>query len=441
MGKYNIKKYVRDDGIQGTPEDYSTIEMLNNKHNIMIDANTKSFALVRRSDNGKIICYRLNTSPFMKESKYEFKTYIDNDWSKETYYANHDIPNVGEEIFDVNDSVIGTITEAGNQKIILNNGSVLYRFFGGDISSKVKFTIIPPSTAESMIISIGDNTEEFDLTEYNGYEYEDWCSVAKKEYEVDKGTEITYTFSMPDDTSRYGDDYGCVNPTETIIVNEDTIKDFWKDKTTITLNVTIPPLSNTDISKLILTVGDYSVVSDLQPSSSETVNQTLTYEVPPYSYLGLNMFGGGSLEYNPTARITNSSIYPEDNYLEISDMGGMILDYNNIVEIKEPDASVNVEIEWHAASAPISMYVDGNLFYEYDQLYSTTTTHTHSIPVGSTVTFHTSSEKYTNGCSSTSLTSGNATETTSDLDYVINDKAYIINGNCNLYVWSSIEPM
>mgnify|MGYP003411701068 CR=1 FL=1 len=37
MGKYNIKRYVRNDGIQGTPEDYSTIEMLNNNHNIMIN--------------------------------------------------------------------------------------------------------------------------------------------------------------------------------------------------------------------------------------------------------------------------------------------------------------------------------------------------------------------------------------------------------------------
>ena len=204
--------------------------------------------------------------------------------------------------------------------------------------STVKFTIIPPQTAESMVVSInGISGEEIYLNTDESIEYDEYCSNYKQEYEVDKGTEISYTFYFLDMTmdGRYGDENGYTIATETIIVNEDTIKDFWKDKTTVTLNVTIPPLSNTNISKLILYVGDYNVVSDLQPSSSETVNQTLTYEVPPYSYISLYMFGGGSLEYIPTVRITNSSIYPEDNYLEISDMAGFILDYNNIVEVKE----------------------------------------------------------------------------------------------------------
>lgn len=127
-----------------------------------------------------------------------------------------------------------------------------------------------------------------------------------------------------------------------------------------------------------------------------------------------------------------------NNYIPQS--GNMIVNEDTTLDIVLEEAGVNVTVNigWHAASADITMYVNGESYYEYPQIYSGSTTHTHKIPRGSIVSFHTNSNKGLS-CSGVSKLSGDTTTTSTGLSTQIGN-AYIVNGDCSFEIWSSIEP-
>jgi hypothetical protein len=188
-----------------------------------------------------------------------------------------------------------------------------------------------------MTITVNGSTEEIELNTDESVSYDDYSAEYKREYEVSVGTEISYTFYFLDMTmdGRYGDENGFASTTETIVVNDNMTKDFWKEKTSLTLNITIPSSSDSRRNDLpiicISGSGEYIDVELPQPSTTEIIH-TITYNVPPYSKISLDAYSGGVL-YNANLMITNSSIYPADNYLEINDMAYLISDYNNNVDI------------------------------------------------------------------------------------------------------------
>ena len=61
--------------------------------------------------------------------------------------------------------------------------------------------------------------------------------------------------------------------------------------------------------------------------------------------------------------------------------GNVFVDSDKVIDVvlEELSSTVTVEIEWHTAPAPISMYVDGVEYYEYETSAGSTTTHIHSI--------------------------------------------------------------
>ena len=77
-------------------------------------------------------------------------------------------------------------------------------------------------------------------------------------------------------------------------------------------------------------------------------------------------------------------------------MGNQDINLNNTTEtlnlslnevVPVPLCTLTVNIQWWAAPNDISLIVNGEEFCHYDINYSTTTTHTHEIPVGSVVSF------------------------------------------------------
>lgn len=120
--------------------------------------------------------------------------------------------------------------------------------------------------------------------------------------------------------------------------------------------------------------------------------------------------------------------------------GNVFVDSDKVIDVvlQEEGAKVTVNIDWGGAPAPIYLYVNGVEYYDYESAAGSTTTHTHIIPYGSVVSFHTFTAK---GGSYASLTSGNATTTASpEVSLYQMGSAYLVNGNCSFYVWSSIEP-
>lgn len=139
-----------------------------------------------------------------------------------------------------------------------------------------------------------------------------------------------------------------------------------------------------------------------------------------------------------TRDITKDFSITDNSY--IAQQGTIIVNEDTILDIVLEEAGVNVSVNigWHAASADITMYVNGESYYEYPQIYSGSTTHTHKIPRGSIVSFHTNSNKGLS-CSGVSKLSGDTTTTSTGLSTQIGN-AYIVNGDCSFEIWSSIEP-
>lgn len=108
------------------------------------------------------------------------------------------------------------------------------------------------------------------------------------------------------------------------------------------------------------------------------------------------------------------------------------------VVLEKVRVNVIVNIDWGGASTDITMYVNGESYYEYPQLYLDSSTHTHKIPMGSTVSFH-SNNSTGKSCSIVSKLSGDTTTTSTGLSTQI-DSAYIVNSDCSFEILSSIEP-
>lgn len=210
--------------------------------------------------------------------------------------------------------------------------------------SGVKFTLIPPPAAEYMSITVNGETEEVEMYEYKT-SVDEFVEHYKREYDVENGTSVSYTFKFYEETGRYGDDDGYIYATETLVLNENTTKDFINDRTTITINYTIPIVDSTNVNypKPYVWVTDtleglffyLDIDEDLpEGSTTEIVSGTKTYEVPPYSYIGTV---ASHARYYPQLAITNSAIYPSDNYTGSSELlaFGLVLDYNNIIEYKK----------------------------------------------------------------------------------------------------------
>ncbi len=145
---------------------------------------------------------------------------------------------------------------------------------------------------------------------------------------------------------------------------------------------------------------------------------------------------GNSIEVEPGTLVEYS--VSKEGYTTISN--SVVVNEDTIlgVELEEAGVNVTVNIDWHAASADITMYVNGESYYEYPQVYTGSTTHAHKVPMGSTVSFHTNSNKGLS-CSSVSKVSGDTTTTSTGLSTQIGN-AYIVNGDCVFEIWSSIEP-
>lgn len=121
--------------------------------------------------------------------------------------------------------------------------------------------------------------------------------------------------------------------------------------------------------------------------------------------------------------------------------GNVFVDSDKVIDVvlEEAGAKVTVNIDWMGAPAPVYLYVNGVEYYYYESVAGSTTTHTHLIPYGSVISFHTFTSK---GGSYASLTSGNATTTVSpEVSLYQMGSAYLVNGDCSFYVWSSIEPL